>query len=96
MAEVRLASGAEADYTQALCWYAERSHRAAERFEAEFDQALLAIGTDPERFPRCDERHRYVLLRRFPYQVIYRGVGDRIVVVAVAHAKREPGYWHGR
>ena len=34
-------------------------------------------------------------LRRFPFQVIYRPHLDQIVVVAVAHTSREPGYGWG-
>lgn len=40
MAEPRVISAAEWEYTDALCWYAQRSRRAAEGFDAEFDKAL--------------------------------------------------------
>ena len=76
-----------------LCWYAERSQRAAAGFQAEFDRAVASIEGDPHRFPRCDDRHRFYLMRRYPFQVIYREQADQVLVVAVAHAKREPGYW---
>ncbi len=34
------------------------------------------------------------LLTRFPYVIFYELVGrDRVDVVAVAHARRKPGYW---
>jgi len=39
---------------------------------------------------------RRILLRRFPYQIVYRLKPDGIVVVAVAHLKRRPGYWKSR
>lgn len=39
---------------------------------------------------------RRVLLRRFPYMVIYRALEDRVLVVAFAHAKRRPAYWTDR
>jgi len=29
----------------------------------------------------------------FPLAVIYRDIGDTIQVLAVAHHRREPGYW---
>jgi len=29
----------------------------------------------------------------FPYSVIFQDKDDNILVVAVAHAKRRPGYW---
>jgi plasmid stabilization system protein ParE len=96
MSKARVISAAESDFTEALCWYAERSQRAAERFDAEFDKAMATIGADPRRFPYCDERHRFYLMDRYPYQVIYREEHDEVVVIAVAHAKRKPGYWAGR
>ena len=60
MNEVLIAEGAEEDYAEALRWYAERSKRAAEAFEAQFSLALDAIATNPDRFPMCDDRHRFV------------------------------------
>ena len=96
MAELVVSSAAEGDYTEALSWYAERSIDAAERFDREFDRALELIASDPERFPLCDQRHRYYLMRRFPYQVIYRSERERWVVIAVAHTSRKPRYWSSR
>jgi plasmid stabilization system protein ParE len=96
MSELRVTSAAERDFTDALCWYAVRSQRAAEGFDEEFDKALKTITVDPRRYPLCDERHRFYLLDRYPYQVIYRDEIDKVVVVAVAHAKRKPRYWAGR
>lgn len=80
MNELVVCSAAEAEYADALSWYSERSVQGAERFDAEFDQALETIASDPERFPRCDERHHYYLMRHFPYQLIFHWV-----VIAVAH-----------
>jgi plasmid stabilization system protein ParE len=50
------------------------------------------IGT-PLSADRCTRR---LLLPRFPYHVVYRLSPAEIVVVAVAHAKRRPGYWKRR
>ena len=67
MAEVFVANSAEEEYTDSLQWYAERSRRAAEGFESEFAQALESIGTHPDRYPLCDDRHRFYLLKRYPF-----------------------------
>ena len=32
----------------------------------------------------------------FPYRVVYFVEGDLLTIVAVAHAKRRPGYWRDR
>lgn len=45
-----------------------------------------------ERWPIYLHGTRRVLLVRFPYLVVYREEPARILVVAVAHARRRPGY----
>lgn len=96
MTRLRICSAADAEFTDALCWYAERSPDVALTFDSEFDEVLARIADSPGRFPVCDDRHRYVLMRRFPYLVIYRTVAETITIIAVAHTSREPGYWTDR
>lgn len=36
---------------------------------------------------------RRILLEHFPYAVVYRFDENRIVIVAVVHGNRRPGYW---
>jgi plasmid stabilization system protein ParE len=96
MANVIVCSAAEVDFTESLKWYAERSIEAANDFDAEFNRAITQITADPERFPMCDVRHRYFLLRRFPFRIIYRITNSEILVVAVAHGSRSPDYWTSR
>ena len=82
MDELLIAEGAEDDYTASLRWYAERSTRAANGFDAEFARALTAIAADPDRYPLCDARHRFYLLKRYPFQIIYRKAAeDRWLIV---------------
>jgi plasmid stabilization system protein ParE len=96
MADVLIAAAAEQDYTEAISFYAQRSERAAQEFESEFGQAIQAIQTSPQRFPFCDNSHRFYLMRRCPFQVIYRETSDHLLIVAVAHAKRQSRFWQGR
>lgn len=97
MSDLLILSEAEEEYSRSLDWYAERSRRAADAFEAEFTRVLEAITKDPERYPLFDNRHRSYLMKRYPFQVIYRNTStDRILIVAVAHTSRRPGYWSGR
>jgi plasmid stabilization system protein ParE len=97
MGNVLISEGAEEDYVESLRWYAERSKHAAQGFEAEFGEALEAIVENPERYPTCDARHRFYLMKRYPFQVIYRkATDDDLLIVAVAHASRRPGFWSKR
>ncbi len=96
MADALILTEAEEEYAEALSWYARRSEQAARGFEAEFERAIRLIEEGPQVYPRCDRQHRYYLMHRYPYQVIYREDSRGALIVAVAHCKRRPGYWHGR
>jgi len=77
---------------EAARWYAERSPTAAAGFTDELDVAASAIQLAPEAWPPYDHGTRRFLLRRFPYYLVYRIEPTRVVVLAIAHAHRRPGY----
>jgi plasmid stabilization system protein ParE len=93
MFPIELQAGAHKDFDESFDWYADRSPGTALRFTDAVNAALDEIARDPERFASIDERHRERLVKRFPFRVIYRAVEERIIVVAIAHAKRNPNYW---
>ena len=96
MANVLFHPEAQAEYDAAIAWYQSRSPQAARRFEAEVDRVLGLIASGPETFPNYDDEHRFAVLRRFPYSVVYQVQPGQVYVVAVAHSSRSPGYWQGR
>ena len=96
MAEVRFHPEAQAEYQDALTWYQARSPQAAARFEAEVERAIGAIAANPALFPAYDEEHRFSVLRRFPYSVVYQALPGEIYVVALPHSRRAEGYSRGR
>ena len=96
MAKLRFLPAATKDYEDACNWYHARSEQAADRFEEAVERALNHILEAPDRWPFCDRRHRQHLLRKYPYSLVYRLLDDRVVVVAVAHARRRFGYWRDR
>jgi plasmid stabilization system protein ParE len=77
-------------------WYAERSPLAAIRFSEEMDETETAITQFPDAWPPFDHGTRQYLLRRFPFGVIYTWEPERLLIIAVAHARRRPGYWRPR
>lgn len=81
---------------EAARWYAERSPTAAAGLADELDVAAAEIERAPATWPAYDHGTRRFLLRRFPYSVVYRVEPTRVVIVAVAHAHRRPGYWRHR
>jgi plasmid stabilization system protein ParE len=94
--EIRFVPAAGEEAEDALDWYLQRSLKAAESFLREFERGLELISESPRRWPRFEAGTRRYVLPRFPYSIVYRELRHGIEVVAVAHQKRRPGYWHGR
>ncbi len=85
------------EYLSARRWYAARSIRLAQAFQTAVDEAVQQIASMPNLGTRYNADHRWVRLRRFPYLLYYTAVSDdRIVIMAVAHSRRRPGYWRRR
>jgi plasmid stabilization system protein ParE len=87
---------ATAELEESIEWYAAQSPSAARAFCVAMELALASIAANPERFAFVDERHRACNLQRFPFQIIFHHREDHIRVLAVAHARRRPGYWQDR
>lgn len=96
MPDLQFHPEADAEYAAAIQWYENRSVRAADRFELEVENTLQRICSSPDVFARYDEIHRYALIHRFPYSLVYRTFNEVVYVVAVAHGSRSPGYWLDR
>ena len=88
---------AREEFAAAVRWYEEqRTGLGGEFFDAVVHATSL-IQAQPEMGTLSrDCRRRHVLVQRFPYQVVYRVSEDEIVIVAIAHLKRRPGYWRNR
>ena len=81
---------------KAARWYRERSASAAAQFVEEVNHAIDRILAAPQRWPAGPYGTRKLLLRRFPYAVVYRELRSVIQILAVAHGHRRPGYWKTR
>ena len=94
----RFHPAAEAEFNAAIDWYVARSTNAATDFAADVRNAVQLIVELPQAWPTWPGRDdlRVRVLRRFPFSVIYSVETETMVVVAVAHHRRRPGYWLGR
>jgi plasmid stabilization system protein ParE len=96
VAEVSFHPEADAEYREAANWYRERSPPAADRFEQEVERVLEFIALNPEMYPPYDALHRFAVLRRFPYVLVFQASKEAAYIVAVAHAAQMPDYWRDR
>jgi toxin ParE1/3/4 len=81
------------EYRQAALWYAERESTLAQQFIASVEDAIGRVLDAPTRWRVIDEDVRRCLTRVFPYAVLYTIEADFLLIVAVMHCSREPGYW---
>jgi len=94
--KIRFHPGARAELRTARAWYEERSPMSAAALAQEIDQAISQLANAPMRYPLAEYGTRRLVLPRFPFSIFYRVVTTEIVIVAVAHHKRRPGYWRQR
>lgn len=95
---LRVLPEAEAELQSAASWYEERRRGLGVELIAVVDSAFQSVLENPEAHAtwRPDRPYRKCSLRRFPYVVFFRLDSTTVEVVAVAHAKRRPGYWLDR
>jgi toxin ParE1/3/4 len=87
---------AEQEYLTALACNGERSLIAAINFESAFNQAVGKIREAPQRWPPYVADFRKYTLRQFPFGIVYKEFSSEVVIFAVAHSWRRPGYWRDR
>ena len=98
MPEILIAASVE--MADAAEWYESYQVGLGDRFLDEvrdgFDRIdRMPLAGSPWTYRSIPDGTRRVVLLTFPYSIVY--VTDpRIVVVAIAHASREPTYWIDR
>ncbi|MCA9073431.1 MAG: type II toxin-antitoxin system RelE/ParE family toxin [Planctomycetaceae bacterium] len=93
---IRLRPEAVAEATEARKWYEERSEAAAIGFLESLKDAFSQIEQRSGSHPVYDDPLRVVVLKKYPYIVLYRELADETEIVAIAHGRRKPGYWSDR
>jgi len=85
-----------AEYEEAARHYSECREGLELRFIACVESAIQHVLEAPTRWRVFEDDVRRYLVRVFPYAVLYTVEPDFVLVVAVMHCHREPGYWRHR
>ncbi len=95
---IRSSEPASDEFSDAVRWYDARRPGLGGEFFDEVGAIVTLIEANPEvgTIISADGQTRRALVGRFPYQVVYRLKPTEIVIVAIAHLKRRPGYWKNR
>ena len=88
-----------AEIERARDWYEEKRPGLGADLVDEIERSLARLGEGPMSFARAPESRaaRRALLSRFPYWLVFVVLDNEdLLIVALAHARRSPGYWRGR
>jgi toxin ParE1/3/4 len=100
--EVRYHPQAVAELVRAREWYEAQGRGLGDRFLAASEAELNRIGRWPHAgTPVVSDGEGTVVNRKtpiggFPWAIGYEVSTDAVIVLAVFHQHRDPGYWTGR
>ena len=87
---------AQQEVDEAVAWFEDHVEDKGIDFLDELDRVVRLVRAYPLAWPEIEPEIPRCLFARFPYSLFY-GVDDElIVVIAVAHFRREPRYWIDR
>ena len=84
------------EYAEAVRYYTEQRVEVAQAFINAIEDTVDRIRESPTRYIAVDDEVRRCMTRRFPYGILYTIEQDYILILAVMHCSREPGYWKNR
>ena len=96
MTKARFLKPAEVEVGEAVAYFDEQRPGLGDRFEQDLRATLNFIIEHPLSGKSLTKQVRKFGLRTFRYNVIYVADEHEIVIVAVAHHRRRPGYWQSR
>jgi toxin ParE1/3/4 len=87
---------ARVEYLKAIAHYEKRQAGLGSRFASEVESAIQRIVEAPHRWRSIEGEIRRCLTHIFPYGVLYSIEPDYVLVLAIMHHSRKPGYWRNR
>jgi plasmid stabilization system protein ParE len=95
MTQATFHPAARAELEEACAWYDARVAGLGQRFIRAIDVAIAAALENPNAYPRISGDARRVIVRRFPYAVIFVPIGSDVLIVSCFHSKLA-GLSHGQ
>ena len=90
----RLHRAATAEHYDNVNFYEDRLPGLGADYLKEFESVMEHICTAPNFYSTIGAPNIHkARLKRFPFHVIYRAEQEQIIVLAVAHQRRQPAYW---
>lgn len=92
----RYAPGVLDEVAEAIEYLEGERPGLGQHFYRSLESTLLFIEAFPNAAPAVYLNARRVVVRDFPYNVIYEPRGDLLLIIAVLHGARDPEKWRSR
>lgn len=96
MAAYRLTAEARRELRSGATFYEHQHPGLGKDFVLEVRRLCRRVVEAPKLGTEVRPGVRRRLLRRFPYAVLYAFEDSEVVILAIAHQSRRPGYWTSR
>ena len=96
MVELEYHPDASDEVAEAFSWYARIAPVVGEQFKREFEHAEELVQRSPDSWAAYLLETRGFRFQKFPFVLAYIIRDERVLIVALAHTKRKPGYWRER
>ncbi|MDP2064986.1 MAG: type II toxin-antitoxin system RelE/ParE family toxin [Burkholderiaceae bacterium] len=88
---------AAAEHKKQVAHYEEIQAGLGRRYHSEFQNALVLVCASPDRSRIVVAPNiRRAMFKVFHFDLVYREVDGLVQVLAIAHHRRQPGYWVAR
>lgn len=87
---------ARVEYREAAAFYEARRPELGAAFTRAVETVIERILEAPDRWRFIEQDVRRCFTHIFPYAILYTVEADFVLIIAVAHGSREPGYWRLR
>lgn len=87
---------ARSEMEDAAFYYEAQQTNLGKRFVSMVEDAVSRIQITPTLYALVEGDVRRCQLHTFPFGVLYRLKERQILIVAVMHSRRDPGYWERR
>jgi hypothetical protein len=84
------------EYNEAIQWYELQSSGLGLRFKKAVLEQIRNIKNNPQWYLKEDEIIFKVYIPKFSYKIMYTLESNKIIIWAVSHLHRHPGYWQNR
>ena len=89
-------SEAEQELADAVSYYDCARAGLGDEFLAVVESRVSEATHDPASWPEISSGVRRIRIPRFPFDLIFAETAQGLVVLAVMHHHRRPGYWSDR